>query len=286
MNQRQILMPMRQLNTTKGMVRMRTPIRFLAVLALVLSLFAAGASAQTSPTGSVEGAGTDVNGAAGSGGAGGRRRPHPFPPPAGPGHPGGVYPPPTQRTIQSLYNIAPSVTRSGLRDASGRERDPSVAGASGPENNYILDGVSTTDPAFGGGGANMPFEFVQEVQVQTGAYGADLGHSTGGVFNVITKSGGNDLRGDVFGYFTTKGMVRDVKSSAIPFTGAVPSKFSEIDAGFDIGGPIKKDKLWFFGAFNPQRRTNEYLTQTFHLPVENRVTTPFYAGKNTWNGVV
>ena len=82
-----------------------------------------------------------------------------------------------------------------LRDASGRDRDPSVAGSSGPENSYILDGVTTTDPAFGGGGANLPFEFVQEVQVKTGAYGADQGLSTGGVFNVITKSGGNEFSG-------------------------------------------------------------------------------------------
>jgi len=63
---------------------------------------------------------------------------------------------------------------------------------------------------------------------------------------------------------------------------ASPSGFSEIDAGFDIGGPIKKDKLWFFGAFNPHRRENQYLTQSFLLPVENKVTTPFYAGKITW----
>src|ERR671920_556375 len=107
---------------------------------------------------------------------------------------------PTQRTVQSLYTIAPTVARSGLRDASGRERDPSVAGSSGPENNYILDGVNTTDPAFGGGGANLPFEFVQEVQIKTGAFGADQGLSTGGVFNVITKTGGNEFHGDVFAY--------------------------------------------------------------------------------------
>ncbi|MFL6335151.1 MAG: TonB-dependent receptor domain-containing protein, partial [Pyrinomonadaceae bacterium] len=189
---------------------------------------------------------------------------------------------PTQRTVQSLYTIAPTVTRSGLRDASGRDRDPSVAGSSGPENNYILDGVTVSDPAFGGSGANLPFEFVQEVQVLTGAYGADIGKSTGGVFNVITKSGSNDIRGDVFGYFTAKSFVREVKSSAIPFTGSAPNGFSELDAGADIGGPIKKDKLWFFAAFNPQRRKNYSLTQTFHQQVENKVTTPFYAGKLTW----
>lgn len=187
---------------------------------------------------------------------------------------------PTQRTVQGLYTIAPTVTRSGLRDATGRDRDPSVAGSSGPENNYILDGVNTTDPAFGGSGANLPFEFVQEVEIKTGAYGPEYGKSTGGIFNVITKSGGNEFHGDLFGYGTSKGLVREVKN--FPFTGSAANGFSEVDLGGDIGGPIVKDKLWFFGAFNPQKRKNYYLTQTFHAPVDNDVTIPFYAGKITW----
>jgi outer membrane receptor protein involved in Fe transport len=187
---------------------------------------------------------------------------------------------PTQRTVQGLYTIAPTVTRSGLRDATGRDRDPAVGGSSGPENNYILDGVNTTDPAFGGSGANLPFEFVQEVEIKTGAFGAEYGKSTGGIFNVITKSGGNEFHGDLFGYGTTKGLVRAVKN--FPFTGSSFNGFSETDVGGDIGGPIKKDKIWFFGAFNPQRRTNYYLTQTFHAPAQNKVTIPFYAGKVTW----
>jgi outer membrane receptor protein involved in Fe transport len=187
---------------------------------------------------------------------------------------------PTQRTVQSLYRIAPTVTRSGLRDASGRDRDPSVAGSSGPENGYILDGVNTTDPGFGGAGANLPFEFVQEVEIKTGAYGAEYGLSTGGIFNVITKSGGNELHGDAFAYFTIQDLVRQTKNFS--FTGSAPNGFSEIDAGFDLGGSIKRDKLWFFGAFNPQRRENLFLTQTFRQEVENKITTPFYAGKLTW----
>lgn len=189
---------------------------------------------------------------------------------------------PTGRTVQSLYSIAPTVARSGLRDASGRDRDPSVGGSSGPENNYILDGVTTTDPAFGGSGANLPFEFVQEVEIKTGAYGAEYGKSTGGIFNVITKSGSNAFHGDVFAYFTANSMVADTKATAIPRTGAAPNGFSELDAGVDIGGPIVKDKLWFFVAFNPQRRENHFLTQTFLADVENKISTPFYAGKLTW----
>src|ERR1043166_6109480 len=187
---------------------------------------------------------------------------------------------PTQRTVQGLYTIAPTVTRSGLRDAAGRDRDPSVGGSSGPENNYILDGVNTPDPAFGGSGANLPFEFVQEVEIKTGAYGPEYGKSTGGIFNVITKSGGNEFHGDIFGYGTSKGLVREVKN--FPFTGSAANGFSEVDLGGDIGGPIIKDKVWFFGAFNPQKRKNYYLTPTLHTPVDNDVTIPFYAGKITW----
>jgi outer membrane receptor protein involved in Fe transport len=187
---------------------------------------------------------------------------------------------PTQRTIQSIYTIAPTAARSGLRDVAGRDRDPSIAGSSGPENNYILDGVNTTDPGFGGAGANLPFEFVQEVEIKTGAFGAEYGKATGGIFNVITKSGSNEIRGDAFAYFTAKSFVRETKN--FPNTGSAPNGFSEVDAGFDIGGPIKKDKLWFFGAFNPQFRKNFYLTQFFRRPEENKVKTPFYAGKLTW----
>lgn len=187
---------------------------------------------------------------------------------------------PTARTVQSLFNIAPTAARSGLRDSSGRERDPSVGGASGPENNYILDGVNTTDPAFGGSGANLPFEFVQEVEIKTGAYGPEYGKATGGIFNVITKSGTNEFHGDLYAFGVTKGLVRSTKN--FPFTGSAANGYSEIDAGGDIGGPIKKDKLWFFGAFNPQSRNNYYLTQTFHADVQNKVKTPFYAGKVTW----
>lgn len=187
---------------------------------------------------------------------------------------------PTQRTVQSIYTIAPTVTRSGLRDASGRDRDPSVGGSSGPENNYILDGVNTTDPAFGGGGANLPFEFVQEVEVKTGAFGAEYGLATGGIFNVITKSGSNEFRGDVFAFFTGQSFVRETKN--FPFTGSAPNGFSEFDAGADLGGPIVKDKLWFFGAFNPQRRKNFLLSQTFRAGLENKITTPFYSGKITY----
>src|SRR5262249_40943865 len=129
-------------------------------------------------------------------------------------------------------------------------------------------------------GANLPFEFVQEVQIKTGSYGADQGLSTGGVFNVITKSGGNEFHGDVFAYVGNKHMVAGTKN--FPLTGVAPRGYSDIDAGVDIGGPIIKNRLTFFAAFNPQWRTNNYLTQTLRTPVEGKIRTPYYSGKLSW----
>lgn len=189
---------------------------------------------------------------------------------------------PTTRTLQSVISIAPSVTGSGLVDVNGRETAPSVAGSSGPENNYILDGVSTTDPAYGTQGANIAFDFIEEVQVKTGAFAAEYGQSTGGIVNAITKSGGDDFHGDVFFFFNPAGMVGDAKQNAVPVVGPVPNGHSEYDLGFDLGGPVVKEKLWFFAAANPQWRSNKLLGQSFLIPYEQDIVTPFYALKLTW----
>ena len=89
--------------------------------------------------------------------------------------------------------------------------NPSINGASGLENEYIINGANVTDPGFGGFGTysrvygplgnGINFDFVQEVQVQTGGFEAQYGEALGGVVNVVTKSGTNQYHGDVFGYF-------------------------------------------------------------------------------------
>jgi hypothetical protein len=178
----------------------------------------------------------------------------------------------TQRTVQSIYTIAPGVTGSGLRDVSGRDRDPSVAGSSGLENSYILDGVNTTDPRLEVQAPTCRSSSSRRLRLRREPM-APIWVVDGGIFNVLTKSGGNDLHGDVFAYFTTKGWFGEPKT--FPSTGSAPNGFSELDAGFDLGGAIKKDKLWFFGAFNPQARENSYFTQTLRQPASNKVTTPF-----------
>jgi hypothetical protein len=161
---------------------------------------------------------------------------------------------PSARGFQQLTAMAPGVTLE-MGDHDRRFGDsPSVGASSAPENNYIIDGLSVTDPRYGTSGANLTMNFVQEVQVLTGGYQAEYGRSTGGVFNVVTKSGGNDVHGDLFNYnrhqsWTDGDLVRRQNKQITNFADRVAS----YDFGGSIGGPIVRDKVWFFGAFGKIR---------------------------------
>src|SRR5207244_2975486 len=71
-------------------------------------------------------------------------------------------------------------------------------GSSSPETSYIIDGVMVNDPAYGLQGTTLLQDFVQEVDIKTGGYQAEYGRATGGIVNVVTKSGGNEFHGSVF----------------------------------------------------------------------------------------
>ena len=135
----------------------------------------------------------------------------------------------------------------------------SFDGSTSVENTYIVDGINTTDPAFGLLSTNLPNEFVQETEVISGGYNAEYGRSTGGIVNVITKSGSNEFHGSVFGYWTPGGLVatqKDIPSaaSAIDRQDNLANAF---DFGAEIGGPIVKDKLWFHAGINPSFNYND-----------------------------
>ena len=111
-----------------------------------------------------------------------------------------------RRFTDALY-LAPGVSSSGAAGTA----NPSMSGSTGLDNLYVVDGVNITNTGygavgsysivFGSLGTGTPFDFVQEVQVKTGGYEAEFGQSMGGVVNVVTKSGTNNLRGSLFGYF-------------------------------------------------------------------------------------
>ena len=154
----------------------------------------------------------------------------------------------------------------------------SVDGASGAENRFIVDGIDTTSPQVGTNAFPLRADFFEEVQVKSAGYVAEFGGSTGGVVNAITRSGTNRFSGQVLSDFEWRKMGGSVRpilidaDTASSFDYVNPEKDDEfrIDPGFQLGGPILRDKLWFFGAYQPGFRTTER-TVTF----ENGVTNTF-----------
>ena len=142
----------------------------------------------------------------------------------------------------------------------------SISGATSVESVYIVEGINTSDTGFGGLSSNLPNEFVAETEVITGGYNAELGRSTGGVVNVVTKSGSNELRGSVFGTLRPSALISGAK--VIEREGSSIDSKTDLDYAWDlgaeIGGPIIKDRLWFHVGFNPsvQQQTRTRLVQS------------------------
>lgn len=154
---------------------------------------------------------------------------------------------PTGRNYASVVQVTPGVAS----DANPSNPDQStitVYGSSGAENSFFIDGVNTTNMEYGFQGKELNFEFISEVDVKTGGYEAEYGRSTGGIINVITKSGGNDFTGDLFGYHDSDSLQASRKT--VVSTAGTPKGFTRSDYGLDVGGYIMKDKLWFFGAYD------------------------------------
>jgi len=204
---------------------------------------------------------------------------------------------PVARSVTSLFYLAPGTTDS----LGGGRANPSIAGGSALDNLYIADGVNITDSAFGGLGTfsrsygslgtGINTSFVKEVQVKTGGFEPQYGQSEGGIVNIITKSGSNDFHGAAYGYLRPKSFeatrlqpddVRIGKGGKFLHT-------ENYDAGVDAGGPIIKNKLFFFGSFNPTvsrdivRGASNSGLFTILGDHARRTRTLNYAAKVDWN---
>src|SRR4029453_18522132 len=92
-----------------------------------------------------------------------------------------------------------------------RQTSFTVYGSTGLENAYLVDGANTTGVEIGSQGKVMNFEFIQEVELKAGDYEAEYTGAEGGILNVVTKSGGNEYHGDLFGYFDNDSLQADNK---------------------------------------------------------------------------
>ena len=119
---------------------------------------------------------------------------------------------PVARNYADIVHSNPGVlTDPG--DTQGRSLALSIYGSTSAENQWIIDGVNTTNVLKGIQGKAINNEFVQEVEVKTGGYQAEYGRALGGVINVITKSGGNTFHGDGFVYYDSRRLRPSASSS-------------------------------------------------------------------------
>ena len=157
--------------------------------------------------------------------------------------------------------IAAGVTRSdSLGRGSGGESGGGFRtnGAFGRDNNFQMNGVQINDlqasGSFSGGVAIPNPDAIQEFKVQTGLYDASFGRNAGANVNVVTKSGGNQFHGSAFEFFRN-----DVLNANDFFRNRAGQKrgvLRQNQFGFTLGGPIKKDKLLFFGSYQGNRQIN------------------------------
>jgi hypothetical protein len=133
-----------------------------------------------------------------------------------------------------------------------------VHGARSYDNNFQIDGVSVSDvqgSAAGSGGIPIPNpDSIQEFKVQTGLYDAGYGRYAGANVSLITKTGGNDFHGSVFEFFRNEAL--NANDFFLNRTEQSRPALRENQFGFALGGPAKKEKLFFFGSYQGTRQVN------------------------------
>lgn len=156
------------------------------------------------------------------------------------------------RSFESLAAVAPQVQS----DTYGY----GFSGTTSPENGVYIDGINSNDPQTGINGAQLPVDFVQEANIITGGYQAEYGRAGGGIINAVTKSGSNEFHGSVWVNYSPGVLTADQKEVAVTgVSQAFKAKnWNVVDFGADVGGPIVKDKLWFYVGIAPSfnRRLN------------------------------
>jgi hypothetical protein len=209
---------------------------------------------------------------------------------------------PLGRSITSTFYLSPGVA-SGLGTGA---QNPAISGSTGLENAYIADGVLLNDAAFGGlgvyqrryGGIGVGINssFVKEVQVNTAAFGPEIGHTTGGAVIMVTKSGSNAFHGTAGGYFQSRGMSAAYANQddfqTVNKIGRILAP-QGYEGDFELGGYVPvgyfKNHLFFFGAFNPTWNDNfvqpvigSGLFTATNGQVDRKDTIWDYSAKVTW----
>lgn len=180
---------------------------------------------------------------------------------------------PLARDYHTIATLAPHNNVSYLGD------EITVAGATGLENSYFIEGVNVSDVSgLRTHGTRLPYNFIRDVEIRTGGYQAEHRSSLGGVLNVVTSSGTNTLSGELFA-FGTHGRLTAAPRQGV--TEPTARGAYAMDFGASISGPVMRDRLWFFMAYNRATESDEILLPGLEFHRDHETVNRF-AGKLTW----
>jgi len=180
---------------------------------------------------------------------------------------------PQARNFTDIMELAP-----GVRPGN----NPYVNGGNNSSNVYMIDGVDTTDPRTQTWGTTLIFDTIAEVQLQTAAFQAEYGRATGGILNLVTKSGGNNFS------FTGRWIKSDAdwaaKNGIDDETGRKKSGGSRTDEDrpvLTLGGPVLKDALWFYLSYEERDNSRGY---SYYETEQDRLAGVLKDGRTSYSG--
>jgi len=151
-----------------------------------------------------------------------------------------------------------------------------IGGQRGRSTLVQVDGADYTDNSVNTSRLTVSQEAVQEYQIATNSYAPEFGRATGGIINVVTKSGTNDYRGNVFGFIRHSSI--QARNAFAPLIDNDPNKkppFTRAQYGVTFGGPIKKDRTFFFTSFEQRRRQeSSFFTSDVGANLNNSIAFP------------
>lgn len=160
---------------------------------------------------------------------------------------------PNGRTFQSFALMAPGT---GTGDIEGGIQ---IHGASGAENAFTIDGIETTSPIDRRSRQNAPIEYIQEIQIATGGTDAQYRGALGGTISATTRSGGSELHGEAWVYYSGSALEASPARRLVPGAGNGAGYFQDdkdgkraIEPGFSLGGPLFSGNLFFFTSWSPR----------------------------------
>src|SRR6202453_4847568 len=180
------------------------------------------------------------------------------------------------RQATQLILLTPGASVAPATDLASSKNYPtsvtlSIAGAQATNINYLMDGADNND-AFTN--INLPFPFpdaIQEFSVQTSGLSAQYGYHPGAVVNIVTRAGGNAFHGTLFEFF------RNGDLNARNHFSAKQDTLKRNQFGGVLGGPIRKDKFFFFGGYQGTRTRQETNAYTSYVPTEAMLNGDFSA---------